>query len=191
MVRHVTRIAASVLPVAAALALLMGLTRLGHFSELSRLPDASWAVFFLGGLLLRDARLFVAFLGLAWAVDIAAVALGTPADCFSIGYAFLVPASAALWWSGRASSAAWAQHGWRAAGGLLGRLGLGVVAAFIVSNIGFHLFGAEGNALSTREYAVAVMGYLPGYLLVAACWVCVALAAPEALRYARGSRAVR
>ena len=41
-----------------ALVLLMGVTRLGHFGEYSAPPDASWAVFFLGGLWLRSLRAF-------------------------------------------------------------------------------------------------------------------------------------
>ena len=44
--------------IVAALAAVMGVTRLGHFGEFAGLPDASWAVFFLAGLWLADMVLF-------------------------------------------------------------------------------------------------------------------------------------
>jgi len=50
---------------AAALALIMAVTRLGHFGEYGGPVDASWAVFFLAGLWLRDLRLFPGFFVLA------------------------------------------------------------------------------------------------------------------------------
>lgn len=161
--------------IALALALLMALTRIGHLGEFSRLPDASWAVFFLGGLLLRDARHFVAFFLLAWVVDVAALMLGTPADCFSLAYLALLPAYGALWWGGRLAA--------RTPGAPVARLGRGaaalaasVVVAFIVSNLGFHAFGPD-SGLSTTAYALRVAGFLPAYLLVAAVYSGAALAA--------------
>jgi hypothetical protein len=171
-----SRPASSALLTGMLLALLMLVTRLGHFGELSRLPDASWAVFFLGGLLLRDARAFAGFLLLAWLVDLAAVALGTPADCFSVAYLFLLPAHAMLWWAGRAGAKVWGLGHWRALAGTLARLALAVSAAFVVSNAGFLAFGPVDAGMSASAYAAAVVGYLPGYLLVAATWVVATLA---------------
>ncbi len=174
--------------VAVTLALLMVLTRFGHFGELSRLPDASWAVFFLGGLLLRDARVFAGFFALAWLVDLGSVAAGTPVDCFSVAYLFLVPAYGALWFAGR-QAAPWL-HGVRAARGMasaaaglrsLGVLSLalvaGVTAAFVVSNLGYWAFGAGFAPLSAGDYAAQVSRYLPGYLLASAIYVGAALVA--------------
>ena len=136
----------SLLFAALALAVLMAITRFGHFGELSRLPDASWAVFFLGGLLLRDARAFGAAFGLAWAIDLGSVAFGTPLDCFSVAYLFLVPAYGALWWAGRragewlgadrAASTVEATTP-RTIAGLAVALLVGVVLCFVVSNFGF------------------------------------------------------
>jgi hypothetical protein len=182
----------SPLPPALALALvvLMLLTRFGHFGELSRLPDASWAVFFLGGLLLRDARAFAAFFGLAWLVDLASVASGTPADCFSIAYLFLVPAYGALWFAGRCAAAQRASQtvardpapsAWlRAAAVVSLALAAGVAAAFAVSNVGFWAFGAGVAPLTAAEYAARVAHYLPGYLLATSIYVAVALGARAA-----------
>jgi hypothetical protein len=171
-----------------SLAALMVLTRLGHFSELSRLPDASWAVFFLGGLALRDARGFAAFFGLAWLVDVAAVSLGTPADCFSVAYLFLVPAYGALWWAGRWAAGAAATAGartWRAAAALV----VGACLAFVVSNLGFYLFGVHDATLGAVDYTVRVARFLPGYLLVAALYAGGAAALATAVLRLRASAA--
>lgn len=174
-------------PTVLALVLLMVLTRIGHLGEFSRLPDASWAVFFLGGLLLREARGFAGFFALAWVVDLAAVALGTPADCFSIAYLFLLPSYAALWWGGRLAARAAARP---ALGMLRGAvaLWLTVVVAFVVSNLGFFAFG-PASSLTAAEYAARVAGYLPAYLLVASVYVGAALvaAAVAARSVARGA----
>jgi hypothetical protein len=169
-----------------ALVALMVLTRFGHFGELSRLPDASWAVFFLGGLLLRDARGFAACFALAWFVDLASFASGTPVDCFSLAYLFLVPAYGALWFAG-ARAASWLpSQGTGARDGAsrpmrLARLSLslvaGVAASFVVSNVGFWAFGSGFAPMTAAEYAVRVGPYLPGYLLATATYVAIALGA--------------
>jgi len=187
------------LPFAAlALAALMVITRFGHFGELSRLPDASWAVFFLGGLLLRDARAFGAAFGLAWAIDLGAAAFGTPLDCFSVAYLFLVPAYGALWWAGRragdwlgderAASALGAASP-RATATLAVALLAGVMLCFVVSNLGFWAFGSDFAPLSAAEYASRVMPYLPGYFGVSVVYTTLVMAAHGlAIRLAREGR---
>lgn len=172
--------------VALALVVLMVLTRFGHFGELSRLPDASWAVFFVGGLLLRDARAFAAFFGLAWVVDLASFASGTPVDCFSLAYLFLVPAYGLLWFAGR-RAASWlpspgaldAPVASRSMAAVTVSLALaaGVTAAFVVSNLGFWAFGAGFSPMGAGEYAARVARFLPGYLLATAIYVAATLGA--------------
>lgn len=153
--------------VMAALVLLMGLTRLGHFGEFANPPDASWAVFFLGGLWLRNLRTFALFFGLAFATDLAAVALGTPTDCFSPAYGFLIPAYGALWIAGAATE----------------RLAIAPVAVvfsaaatFCIANLGMFLF-ANASGAAAGAYAAAVVGYFPHYLLTMAAYVTVGLLA--------------
>ncbi|MBM4232783.1 MAG: hypothetical protein FJ160_01230 [Gammaproteobacteria bacterium] len=144
--------------VAAALALIMAVTRLGHFGEYGGPVDASWAVFFLAGLWLRDLRLFPGFFLLAWITDLAAFALGTPTNCYSPAYFFLIPAYGALWISGR----------WAARGGY-GRVVLGVAGGatvtFVIANFGMYFFVALPEAATPEAFASAVAGYFPGYLL--------------------------
>ena len=159
---------------ALALAGVMALTRIGHFGENGGPVDASWAVFFLAGLWLRDLRLFPGFFAIAWASDLAAFALGTPTNCYSIAYLSLIPAYAALWWAGR-----WAS------GGGLGRVALGVLGGtavtFVVANLGMFLFAPSPAAPSLGAFAAAVAGYYPGYLLTASMYVAVGLMGEAAL----------
>ena len=158
--------------IVAALASVMGVTRLGHFGEFAGLPDASWAVFFLAGLWLADMVLFGAFFLLAWIIDLAAVALGTPADCFSPAYLFLIPAYGSLWIAGIATS----------------RLSLapvtvavGAAAAFSIANLGMYL-SASDPALTALAYVEAVAGYFPHYLLTMAGFVAAGLGAAVLLQ---------
>jgi len=155
-----------------ALVLLMGVTRLGHFGEYSAPPDASWAVFFLGGLWLRSLRAFALFFGLAFATDLAAVALGTPADCFSPAYAFLMPAYGALWFAGTTTDS-------------LVRAPVAVAAGaavtFCIANLGMFWF-ANTSGAAAAAYASAVIGYFPHYLFTAAAYVTVGLMAQLVLQ---------
>ena len=172
------------LAVGLALAALLVLTRLGHFGELSRLPDASWAVFFLGGLALRNLpasagfAAFAGFCALAWGVDVAAFALGTPGDCFSAAYLFLVPAHGLLWWGGRlvgtlSVALPSTPPRWVASAVVLG---VATSAAFAVSNVGYFLFG-DHVPLAAGEYAARVAPYLPRYVTVTAIYAGAALLA--------------
>lgn len=160
--------------VTAALALVMAVTRLGHFGEYGGPVDASWAVFFLAGLWLRDLRLFPGFFVLAWVTDLAAFALGTPTNCYSLAYLFLIPAYGALWMAGR----------WVADGGYA-RLAAGVLASaavtFVIANLGMYLFVGSPAAASPNAFALAVAGYFPGYLLTMAMYTAFGLLAEAAI----------
>lgn len=184
------------LAIGLALATLMFLTRIGHFSELSRLPDASWAVFLLGGWVLRDLRLFAAFFAFAWLIDIAAVMLGTPADCFSLAYLFLVPAYGALWAAGRFAAAR--VRGSRsivaAAPTVAAVSVVAVVAAFFIANLGVFLLADLPAGMGVVEYAGRVLRFLPGYLLVTLAYAALAALAHLAvvrLGSGAGSRPTR
>ena len=160
--------------VALALATVMAATRLGHFGEYGGPLDASWAVFFLAGLWLRDLRLFPAYFVLGWIVDLAAFALGTPTNCYSIAYLFLIPAYGALFVAGR-----WAADRGYAA------IGLGVVASacvtFVIANLGMFWLAPSPSAPTLTSFAAAVAGYFPGYLLTMATYVSGGLLVERAL----------
>jgi hypothetical protein len=156
---------------ALALGLVMFVTRVGHFGEYGGPPDASWAVFFLAGLWLRDARLFPAFVALGWGADVVASALGTPSLAFSPAYLFLLPAYGALWAAGQWVSAR-AEH-------RLPRLAVAVLGsaavAFTVANLGMYLMAPPAVSTGFGSFAAQVAGWFPGYLLTMATYVSVGL----------------
>ena len=166
--------------VALLLAVVMSVTRIGHFGEAGGPPDASWAVFFLAGMWLRSYKLFPAFFALAWIADLTAFALGTPTDCYSPAYFFLIPAYAALWFAG-----SWvAREDFRPL-----QFGLAVVGSaattFAIANLGMFWLAPPSSAVGIVEYAASVVGYFPGYLLTMSVYVAGAVALALALRFKR------
>jgi len=88
------------------LVLLMAATRTHYFTHFTPVPDASWAVFFIGGFYLRNWSRWAFPLLMALAVLIDWVVItGQGMDfwshyCVSPGYWFLIPAHLAMWMGG-------------------------------------------------------------------------------------------
>jgi hypothetical protein len=83
------------------LCVVMLITRGSHVSGWNALPEASWMVFFIAGLLLPRWSL-AAFLGLAVGIDAYAFTFGgVPGTCLSVAYAMLIPAYSVMWIAGR------------------------------------------------------------------------------------------
>lgn len=163
-----------------ALMLVMVLTRFNHFGSSIALPDASWALFFLGGLYLgrvRAALLIFMLLTLEAAlIDFYAIALRDVSDwCVTNAYGFMIFAYAALWFAGR-----WfARHHTLAVKSLLGLLATvaaASVVAFVISNASFYLFSGRYADMSAAEYAARVVQYLGSYIAVAMMYVASAAA---------------
>lgn len=155
---------------ALGLALAMFVTRIGHFGEYGGPPDASWAVFFLAGLWLRDLRAFPAFFALGWVADLVAFGLGTPTLCYSPAYLFLIPAYGLLWWAGHAVAAAGA--GWRIAA----VLPFAAAGCFAIANLGMYLLAPPASPTTLTAFASQVAGWFPGYLLTMAVYTAAGLA---------------
>jgi hypothetical protein len=170
----------------AALAALMAATRFNHFGSAVSLPDASYAVFFLGGLYLsRFARVSVAAFSVliveAGLIDYYATSVQGIGDwCMSPAYWFLIPTYGSLWLVGRwfASRNAMQEH--RLEGKAL--IGLGVAAwagssfAFVFSNATFYLFSGRFAEMSTAEYASRVAQYYASYVSMALLYIACAVA---------------
>lgn len=161
--------------VAVVLMLLMAMTRYNHFGSSVMLPDASYAVFFLGGLYLGRMRgaLVVLTLLLAEAVlvDYCAISFnGVSAWCVTSAYGFLVVAYAALWFIGRG----FAPHHDLSGKGLLGLLAAAVAAgsvAFLIANVSFYLLAGYFGSMSIAEYASRVAQYYVSYLAAAVIYI--------------------
>ncbi|MFN3595160.1 MAG: hypothetical protein ACK4TK_10840 [Thiobacillaceae bacterium] len=151
-----------------ALLALMAITRIGHFGSFVSLPDASLAVFLLGGMWLAGWGAFAAFMALAFAIDVGLAQSATEAGwCLTPAYWGLLPTYALLWQVGR----------WLRAWPELPPVrfaavsALAVTFAFVVSNATFWAFSGLFPEMSAAEYAQRVMGYYPPYLGSAALYL--------------------
>ncbi len=158
--------------IAITLAILMAATRYNHFGSSLALPDASYAVFFLGGLYLGRKRGALALLLVEAAlVDYYAINFhGISAGCVTSAYSFLVLAYGALWFVGR-----W--YAPRHSLALKGLLGLSAAAAFagsaafIIANVSFYLLAGYFDRMSVAEYVSRVAPYYGSYVAVAVIYI--------------------
>lgn len=168
--------------VAALLAALMLATRVSHMGAALHLPDASMAVFFLGGLYLRRQLAFVAFLLLAVLVDWAVITFaGVSNFCVTVAYAFLLPAYAALWYGGRL----YADLLDGSALSLLGALGVALVSAsvcFAISNGAFYWLGGRFPHPDLAGYLAGVWRWGPMFVRVTLSYVAAGLLAHVAVQ---------
>jgi len=165
----------------AALAALMAATRFEHFGSAISLPDASYAVFFLGGLYLtRSVRastaVFAALIIEAGLIDYYATSVQGISDwCMTPAYWFLVPTYGSLWLVGRWFALRHEMEG-------LKLIGLALAAsaacsfAFVFSNATFYLFSEHFADMSASEYASRVAQYYGPYVTAALLYIACAIA---------------
>jgi hypothetical protein len=162
------------------LVLLMAATRTHLFSHFAPVPDASWAVFFIGGFYLGAwARwAFPLLMVLAVAIDWYVISSqGIPFwshYCVSPGYWFLIPAHLAMWLGGL-----WLRRGYRGASlPALGRLAASVVVATALCHLfaqgGFYWTSDSVAAPSVAGWAQNYADWFPPYLRTTAMFVAVA-----------------
>lgn len=163
-------------PLAVAFAAVMIATRFHHFGTALHLPDASMALFFLGGLWLRRHLAFVAFMALAVGLDWVSVSYAGVSDfCVTPAYAFLLPAYAVLWYAGRTWSARMAP----APGALAGAFAVALLAAsvsFAISNGSFYWLGGRYAHPHMGEYLARLWQWGPLFVRTTLAYVAVALA---------------
>lgn len=143
---------------------LMALTRFHHFGSLMLPPDASLAVFFLAGLLLRSPWLLLALLVEAGLIDYLAVTRTGVSDwCITPAYLFLIPTYGVMWLAGRYCAK-------RQFLGLTRLPLLAIVAvaattlAFVISNGSFYLLSGRYAELTLVDYSTRVAAYYLPYL---------------------------
>ncbi|AWV08231.1 membrane protein [Lysobacter maris] len=172
-----------------AFAALMVATRFNHFGDALHLPDASMALFFLGGLYLRRHWQFVALLALAVAVDWVSIEYAGVSDfCVTPSYAFLLPAYAVLWYGGRLYTPRLDGR----IGPLLGAAGVGLVAAsvsFLISNGAFYWLGGRYENPHFAEYLARAWQWGPLFVRTTMMYVAVALAVHGIVAFAQRGRA--
>ncbi|HKQ81141.1 MAG TPA: hypothetical protein VJS42_03010 [Steroidobacteraceae bacterium] len=144
-----------------------------HFGAGTGLPDASWAIFFLAGLLTARLRWPALLLASAATLDAIALRIGVSSYCVTPAYAFLLPTYLTLWAGGR-----WAALGNQVGVRQLARTGLAlattVTAAFLISNVSFYYLAGYFDDMPPGVYADRVSRHLPHYLLNSAMYCAVA-----------------
>ena len=173
-----------------ALAAVMLTTRLHHSDVL---PDASWAVLFLGGFYLRSSLAFSALMVEAVAIDyVATQNLVFSSYCLSPAYVMLLPAYAALWFGG-----ACAQRLWRDARPigiftLSSILLVSISLCFLITNGSFYWLSGRVPSPNVADWFVNFRRWYPHFVLVPCAYVSLAIAAQViGLGLRRGMPAVR
>jgi len=150
------------LVIATAIAFFMLLTRGRHGLSAVALPDASLALFLLGGLYLKQTRWFVGFFVLAAVIDFGVAALDPwRGFCLTDGYWGLIPTYAAMWLGGRWLAR---QHDAYAAVPYAATALISTAIAFVISTQTYYLFSGRfpnHGVLETMQYG---WNYMPGYL---------------------------
>lgn len=128
------------------LAVVMLATRINHFGAL---PDASWAVFFIGGFYLRGSMrwAFPLLMALAVLIDFFVIT-GQGIDfwshyCISPAYLFLLPSYAAPWLGGSWLRKHYAGPHAREAGLLIASAIVAASVCFLISNGSFYWISAN------------------------------------------------
>jgi len=160
--------------VAALFALVMIGTRFHHFGDWLHLPDASMALFFLGGIYLRKHLLFVAFVALAVLVDWYSVSYaGVSAFCITLAYSFLPLAYAVLWYAGRAVAPRF-DGSLRSHVVVFVALLVSASLSYMVSGGSFYFQGGRYPNPTFADYGVRLMTWGPLFVRTTACYVLVA-----------------
>lgn len=175
--------------VASLFALVMIATRFNHFGDALHLPDASMALFFLGGLYLRKHLAFLGFVVLSVLIDWYSVSYAGVSDfCITVAYAFLPLAYAVLWYAGRLLaprySGSLASHGMVFAG-----IVVSATLSYAVSNGAFYWLGGRYTDPNMSQYLQRFAQWAPLFVRAAAGYV-LASQAVQALvfRFLPGAR---
>ena len=157
-----------------ALMALMAMTRGSHF-PLHNLPSASWAVFFLAGVLLRPKWVFPLLFAEATIIDVLSVGwINAGHHCMTVAYWMLVPAYAALWFGGRLY-AGWHRDQAGSLAVLVPVMALSALVCNVLSSGGFYFFSGRYEAPTVAGMVERNGHYYPQYLSSLALYVGIAV----------------
>ncbi len=146
-----------------SLAIVMFLTRGSHITTLYALPDASLALFLIGGIYLRQVRFFIALFLVGLFIDFGAAALEPKLGfCLTKGYWGLIPAYASLWVCGYFLNK---QKYLQKLSIFIPYVSVAVVMAFLISTQTYYLFSGRFGSPFFLESISHGWEYLPQYFL--------------------------
>ncbi len=146
-----------------SLFLSMILTRGSHVTTLYNLPDASLAVFLIGGIYLKNIRFFIMFFLTVLFIDFGVATLDPKLGfCLTNGYWGLIPSYATLWISGFFLN----RHN------LIQKLSIfmpivsvAIILSFIISTQSYYIFSGRFGSPSLMESILHGWDYMPQYFL--------------------------
>lgn len=152
------------------LVLLVAMTRGSHFS-LVNLPSASWAVFFLAGVLLKPRWIFPLFFLQTTFMDIMSVGwINAGHHCMTVAYWMLLPAYGALWFGGRLY-ARWHREQLSSLLVLIPTLLSSALVCQLFSSGGFYFFSGRYDNPTFAGMLERIAHYYPQYLSSMALYV--------------------
>jgi hypothetical protein len=171
-----------------ALALVLAVTRSGHFGSIATPPDATLAVFFLAGAFVASAWFVPLLLLEAALVDYLAISMGGVSSyCVTPAHVFLIPTYVALWWAGRWYGRRLSDNG-HAVVALAFAVTVGTTVAFLISNGSFYALSGYFATLSPTTYATRVARYYLPYLGWTALYAGVGVAVLRWLAHANSAQ---
>ena len=156
------------------LVLLMAGTRINHFAPI---PDASWAVFFIGGFYLRSWTrwAFPLLMGLAVVVDWVVISNQGMSFwqhyCVSAAFWMLIPAYFAMWAGGMLLRRGYSSASWKSLGLLAGTLIGSVALCHLIAQGSFYWISASVAEPSLAGWAKNYSDWLLPYMQSAAMYI--------------------
>jgi hypothetical protein len=145
-------------------------TRSHHFADLTHLPDASWAVFFLAGFYLNASWIFPGLLLLGWSIDFLSIGQGVNDFCMSPAYGLLLLAYGVLWLAGR-----WYARRYRFHPATLFTLAAtvltGAMLAELLSSGSFYFLSGRFAEMNLASFGARLRDYFPHSLQGMALYV--------------------
>jgi len=145
------------------LSLVLILTRGSHITTFYSLPDASLALFLVGGIYLKNIRFFLALFLLGLVIDFGASAFDPKLGfCLTNGYWGLIPAYGVLWLSGY-----FLNHKKliQKLSIFISIVSIAIILAFIISTQTYYIFSGRFGNPSFFESVFHGWEYLPQYFL--------------------------
>ena len=151
-----------------SLAIVMFLTRGSHITTLYALPDASLALFLIGGIYLRQVRFFIALFLVGLFIDFGAAALDPKLGfCLTKGYWGLIPTYAVLWVCGFYLNQ---RERLQKLSVFIPIVSIAIVLAFIISTQTYYLFSERFGNPNLLKSIFHGWEYFPQYFMASFCY---------------------